>query len=367
MSTTVDAANNLHLVQRVAAEAAPHSVRHIALPNSGPSASGASPQTAMLEATLHMTSRPATHAGKWYVADPAQLARQIGAYFAAAPQTVPRARVLVGPHAGYTFSGARLAETFRAWDTRGAKRVFVLGPSHHVYFKDTALVTAFSSYETPLGTLEVDTAVCSHLTHFRGASGRAAFAYMSTSVDEDEHSFEMHAPFIAHRCNEDGVQVKIVPIMVSGLGHRLKRDIVEALTPYLQSPENTFVVSSDFCHWGLRFGYTKYVPKNDIGECGAYSSSRARGNNPIYKSIETLDRAAMDVAAQGSLGRWDDYIAATGNTICGQKPISIVLALVERVQKGCGFHWIGYSQSSQVTLPYDLSVSYASGYIQLND
>lgn len=106
---------------------------------------------------------------------------------------VPGARFLVGPyvtaavrrlgenrnqqtnhrHAGYSFAGSTLAETYKAWDTKGmyvphpslcffcylttnlSKRVFILGPSHHVYFQGARL-TPFSVYETPLGNVPVD-------------------------------------------------------------------------------------------------------------------------------------------------------------------------------------------------------------------
>ena len=32
----------------------------------------------------------------------------------------------------------------------------------------------------------------------------------------------------------------------------------ELLAPYLDDPSNLFIISSDFCHWGMRFNYTHY-------------------------------------------------------------------------------------------------------------
>ena len=46
------------------------------------------------------------------------------------------------------------------------------------------------------------------------------------------------------------------------------------LSTYLGDPQNLFVISSDFCHWGVRFNYTHY----DKG-CGH-----------IHQSIENLDK-----------------------------------------------------------------------------
>lgn len=308
--------------------------------------------------------RPATHAGSWYCRDKARLATQIADVLEATDGPVSGARVLLGPHAGYTFCGARLAETYAAWDTAGVQRVFILGPSHHVYFLEAAKVSAFLRYDTPLGSLPVDTDVCRELV---GAAD-SAFAYMTAEEDEDEHLFEMHAPFIAYRSQADGVAVLIVPVMISGLLQQLKARVVAQLLPYMADPHNTFVVSSDFCHWGRRFGYTEYTPDADLALLGPYKRQTGQA---LHRSIEYLDRCAMDAAQAGS-AEWDSYIAATGNTICGQKPVSIVLRLVEqyvaqggRIGDGLLFQWLGYLQSSHAESLVDLSVSYASGYIRL--
>lgn len=316
-----------------------------------------------------MLARPATHSGSWYSADPSRLSAQLSSLFAAASQSPQSgARVLIGPHAGYTYCGSRLAETYLAWDTRGVKRVFLLGPSHHVYFRDSAMVTKYSYYDTPLGRLKVDREICSKLvgsgTHFK---------YMSSSVDDEEHLFEMHAPFIAYRSHQDDVSPEIVPILISGMSKQLRAEIVAALLPYLQLPENTFVISLDFCHWGRRFGYTAYVPGSDLSRLGDFADfAVSEQSNPIYKSIEVLDRTAMKVAAQGLVAKWDSYIDLTQNTICGQKPVAIVLSLIEQFKKSGGqlsgddvFEWLGYSQSSHATKGGDSSVSYASGYVRV--
>lgn len=301
--------------------------------------------------------RPATHAGSWYTGDKRRLAAQIADFFAATGSMVPGARVLIGPHAGYTYCGARLAETYAAWDTTGVRRVFILGPSHHVYFRETAKVSPFARYETPLGLLRVDTEVCDQLVKAPGS----AFAYMTEDEDEDEHLFEMHAPFVAFRAQKDNVAPTIVPIMISGMGPRLRDRLVAQLLPYMADPANTFVVLSDFCHWGRRFGYTQYTPKADLSLLAAYKHLLGQ---PLHASIEFLDRSGMRAASAGSTV-WEDYIESTGNTICGQKPVSVVLHLVEKHVDGPLFEWIGYLQSGQAVDALDSSVSYASGYVRM--
>jgi AmmeMemoRadiSam system protein B len=71
------------------------------------------------------------------------------------------------------------------------QRVFLLGPSHHAYLSGVAL-SRFDEYATPLGNLK--------LCHDTIAKLRAtgAFSDMKASVDEAEHSLEMHLPYIRH-------------------------------------------------------------------------------------------------------------------------------------------------------------------------
>lgn len=49
------------------------------------------------------------------------------------------------------------------------------------------------------------------------------------------------------------------------------------LAPYLADPSNLFIVSSDFCHWGRRFGYTAYDPAEVRGEHAAAGQGARQG------------------------------------------------------------------------------------------
>lgn len=319
-----------------------------------------------------MTSRPASHSGSWYSASPPALTRQLAQFFASLP-SVKGARVLIGPHAGFTFSGQRLAETFATWDPTNCQRIFILGPSHHIYFRNYAMITDYESYDTPLGPVPVDTDVCNALES-------SLFRVMSEEADEDEHSFEMHCPFIRYRldqrtsslASQGAIQPKIVPIMISSMDSKTSDAIVKTLLPYFKDPQNTFVISSDFCHWGSRFGYTEYVAQKvdltspvDLNtlELKTLTSFLKLKDNAIYESIEILDRIAMNIASNGSYKDWEHYIKTTGNTICGQKPVLLVMKLLLAAHSKGGFNWLGYSQSSAVENYFESSVSYASGYV----
>jgi AmmeMemoRadiSam system protein B len=70
-----------------------------------------------------------------------------------------------------------------------SKRVFLLGPSHH-YYLDTCALSRCKTYETPLGDLKLDLATIAELEK----TGK--FKHMDRSADEEEHSLEMHLPYI---------------------------------------------------------------------------------------------------------------------------------------------------------------------------
>lgn len=101
---------------------------------------------------------------------------------------------------------------------------------------------------------------------------------MEMQTDEDEHSIEMHLPYIAKVMENFKDQFTIVPILVGSLSPESEAMYGQLLAPYLDDPQNLFVISSDFCHWGQRFKYTHYDKS-----CGQ-----------IYKSIEQLDKAVSN-------------------------------------------------------------------------
>jgi AmmeMemoRadiSam system protein B len=75
------------------------------------------------------------------------------------------------------------------WACRRVKRIFVLGPSHHYYLTGCA-ISGHALLETPLGDLVVDRATNDELM------STGLFEVMSEEVDSDEHSIEMHLPYI---------------------------------------------------------------------------------------------------------------------------------------------------------------------------
>ncbi|TKY85447.1 hypothetical protein EX895_005609 [Sporisorium graminicola] len=343
-------------------------------------------------------TRAASHAGSWYTDDADELDASLSDWledvdanslpkplsvcqrsFApdALPLPVPASRAIIGPHAGFSYSGPAAAYAYRTIDTSSVSTVFILGPSHHVYL-DGCAVSACEQYTTPLGNLPINRKVTDDLK----ATGK--FSVMSQTEDEDEHSIEMHLPYI-YKVFE-GKQVQIVPILVGAINTSKESEYGMLLAPYLADPSNFFVVSSDFCHWGLRFRYTHYRPSGSslATQLSNRSPPSLLETKPIHQSIRELDETGIlaitypwtDAAGEGKTAEqarlaFAQYLSSTKNTVCGRHPIGVLLAALAELEKShdvkseCRF--TRYEQSSQCFTPQDSSVSYASAFVRFRE
>lgn len=119
------------------------------------------------------------------------------------------------------------------------------------------------------------------------------------------------------------------------------------LGPYLDDPNNLFVISSDFCHWGSRFRYTPYDSKH-----GA-----------IWRFIESMDRQGMRAIETADPRCFQDYLQRTQNTICGRHPIGVFLNMMGHCQKKHKVEFKYYDQSNHCERQSDSSVSYAAAVV----
>ncbi|KAI0033152.1 UPF0103-domain-containing protein, partial [Vararia minispora EC-137] len=334
-------------------------------------------------------ARQATHADSWYTGNgitvsedgiqilaqrlDADLSGWLGAVKPTESETfappVKGCKAIIAPHAGYSYSGPAAAWAYKSIDTTGIRRVFILGPSHHVYLDGCAL-TQCTSYVTPLGELPIDLSTVQELK----ATGQ--FEHMSLDTDENEHSIEMHLPYI--RKIFQGKDIVVVPVLVGAISKQKEEHFGRVLAPYFDAPDTVFVVSSDFCHWGTRFSYTFYYPNPPPSEPIRLSRTSAAPSAlkdfPIHASISALDHEGMDALTMppGSPSdahtRFAEYLTRTKNTICGRHPIGVLLGVLAARAEGEGksaprLQWVRYEQSSACETARDSSVSYASAYV----
>lgn len=149
---------------------------------------------------------------------------------------------------------------------------------------------------------------------------------MSQSVDEDEHSLEMHLPYIYKilsryvHCQHASVPLrvltcsrafgddpgrfpKLVPIMVGNTNPSTEMALGRILATYLSDPSTAFVISSDFAHWGIRFRYTFYRPAGCPGE-QLSASAKPPIDPPIHESIKRVDFESMGACESGNHFEW---------------------------------------------------------------
>jgi len=192
-------------------------------------------------------------AGSWYPGEKEELSTLIQKLLSSAklPEVKGRPFGVISPHAGIQFSGQAAAYGFQTLSGLNIKRVTLLGPSHYTYF--TGLATSeVDYYETPLGKVKVDREISDALY------ARPAFKG-PRNAELPEHSLEMEIPFLQVVLDD----FVMVPLVVGEMSSKHYDEAATALQKYLD--ESTVVVaSSDFTHYGGRFGYVPF--KDNIKE-----------------------------------------------------------------------------------------------------
>ena len=311
-------------------------------------------------------ARRASHAGSWYEDNPRSLSSAMDKFFgnvALPPLHIQQLIAVVGPHAGLSYCGDTSAYGYSILrdyllSPAGAsvKRIFMLGPSHHKWMEGVEVGVHATTYETPLGSIPIDNDMCSNI--LQGCKTlKVSCDALDQHTDEEEHSLELHLPFIASiLCNDKyrAMQpslsnIKLVPIIVGGNAEQHSDEkMAGVLRPYLGHPENIFVISTDFCHWGSRFRYVHHFEESKYPQIG--------------DAIEAMDRAAIAQLEKKDVKGWYSYLSSTKNTICGRRPVSMLFQGVAG-QASAKVQFLHYSQSNRVQTKSDSSVSYASGIV----
>lgn len=290
--------------------------------------------------------RRAMKAGSWYERSPSVLNNQLTDWLNKAGQAqFAPAKAIISPHAGYQHCGSCAAYAYKELSPE-VSRIFILGPSHFVRLNGIALSPA-SIYETPLGNLSIDRDIYDELY------ATNQFEEMSIETDEEEHSLELQLPFLFKVMSKRSQPYKIVPMMVGSIRPDKEALYGRILSKYLAQPENAFVISSDFCHWGSRFSYQHY--------------DKSWGR--IYESIEKLDKLGMKSIKDLKHTSFCSYLKTYGNTICGRHPIGVLLSAIECLNDQSAndnskprylVKFLDYLQSSKCHNMSDSSVSYVA-------
>lgn len=226
-------------------------------------------------------------------------------------------RAIVSPHAGYVYSGHVAASAFNQIpEGKTFQRVFILASSHQFHFRGAAVFDS-GNYETPLGEIKVDTELAKTLVE----SNELFMQY--PEAHEYEHSLEVQLPFLQYKLKNDFLLVPLV------LGTQHPSDcmrLARALEPYF-TPDNLFVVSTDFSH------YPEYEHAELVD---SLTATGICGNDPekLLKTLEENKKKKINNLA---------------TSLCGWTSVLTLLFLTK--DKNLEFKKIEYRNSGDIT-PY---------------
>ena len=281
--------------------------------------------------------REASHAGSWYEADSGRLLSNFLNWLATAKDYTEGRQLkgIIGPHAGYAYSGLTAAHAYININPTNYNRVFLLGPCHYISIRGCGLPSC-QEYETPFGNINIDTEIVSSLAKLEN------FQTINKEREEEEHSLEMHLPYIKHAFGDN--KFTLVPIMVGSLSTKSQEYFGKILSEYLKDDKTLFIISSDFCHWGNNFQYKPYN----------------KSDGDIWQSIEKLDRKGIELIENQDYTGFANYLNDTDNTICGRNPICVYLNALKYSGMSTTTKLVYYTQSNKVMKATQSSVSYAS-------
>lgn len=260
-------------------------------------------------------TRPTAVAGQFYPAQRQELEADVKRYLAAATPAGlgDPVRAVIVPHAGYVFSGQTAAEAYAQLGTPPAyDHVFLLGPSHHIGLSGASVTTAWTAWQTPLGQVGVDTALCRQLVRDNDVLTDEPRAH------DREHCLEVQLPFLQVLW---GAVPPIVPVIIGTEDFQTLQAIARALKPYF-TPRNLFVISSDFSHY------------------------------PTYDDAERIDKRTGDAVATGHLRTFlqalsdnaDAHVRNLATSACGQAAIAVLLMMAGG-EPALAMHHLAYCNS----------------------
>ena len=259
--------------------------------------------------------RPEAVAGQFYPGDKTSLHAMVKSCFSQAADVRPEndAVALIVPHAGYVFSGPMAARAYSSIPAdKEYERIFLIGPSHHVWFDGASVNKEYDFYRTPMGNMPVDKELCKKLVNEYDV-----FTCRHDAHDK-EHCLEVQLPFLQYHLKN---VPPIVPIIIGTESFEVIKSVATALKPYLNG-KNLFVISSDFSHY----------PSFDDANVADRRTAEA---------ISTGDAATFVEAIQKNAKSGFKNLATSA---CGQSAI-LALMLMTGGNKSFSYRHLGYTNS----------------------
>ena len=278
----------------------------------------------------HITRNPVV-AGTFYPASKTDLENTINTYYENVKDSAPKGvRAIIAPHAGYMYSGQTAAYAYKGIQDK--ETILLLAPSHYIYFHGASIANA-THYKTPLGEIKLSEKTGS----IKEDLDKAGLLYTGKDAHEKEHAIEVQLPFLQKTLQD----FKIIPILIGGAtDYKSQVKIAEILSRHTDK-STLIIASSDFTHYGARYSYAPFTENKE-------------------ENIRNLDYGAIGHIEKKDSESFHNYIQRTGATICGSKPITILLEMIQEGEPDLKGKLLHYDTSGRITGDYTNSVSYVS-------
>jgi len=256
-------------------------------------------------------------AGRFYPANPAELTDTLRSFIQQVPNPTKAVGIVV-PHAGYMYSGHVAGSVYSRIEMPA--RTIVLCPNHTGYGPELSIMRS-GTWETPLGRLDVDEALCDALI--------AANTFFEDDVlaHRFEHALEVQLPFIQHlRASE----ARFAPITVgTGSWKRLEEmgiaigEVVNRLGSGI-----LIIASSDMNHY-----------ETD-------AATRIKDRKAIDEILAMNPRGLFEVVKKENI------------SMCGYGP-AVAMLTAAKILGASKAQLAKYATSAEVSGDYDRVVGYA--------
>ncbi len=274
-----------------------------------------------------MDIRPSPLAGRWYPADPRQLAESVDSYIRNAPLPDIGGKIiaLVSPHAGHLYSGPVAGYAFHALEGAQPDLVIILSPFHQ-YHPGAVLTSGHDAYRTPLGTIPVDR---EGIAQVNSRLQETAGVGLTEVRNDGEHAVEILLPFF-QRVLPDGF--RILPLMLRQQDPALMRALGEILAEQLKTKNALLTASTDLSHF------------HPAGEARQMDQT-------IIHFIKNLDPEGLYQADKQGTG-----------SACGLGALSAVI-WAAKTAESVSAHVLNYANSGDITGDNSSVVGYTSAVL----
>jgi AmmeMemoRadiSam system radical SAM enzyme/AmmeMemoRadiSam system protein B/AmmeMemoRadiSam system protein A len=252
--------------------------------------------------------RPAAQAGRFYPADPQELASLVDECLAGDPVNKQLASAVMVPHAGLLYSGRIAADVLRRVEI--PQTVLVIGPKHTALGMEWA-VAPHEIWQIPGARISSDQELARDLT--KAIPGLV----LDAAAHSREHAIEVELPFLARLAPNS----RVVGIAIGSGDLPRCCEFATGLANFLRtlSEPPLLVISSDMNHF-------------------ASDAENRQLDEMALRAFETLDPATLYTVAR------DNHIS-----MCGLLPAVIVLETLRQLGRVSTIQRVAYATSAEVS------------------